>query len=252
MSKPIDYSKWDKLHYGSSSDEEENQPRVTKLNSPGKVTRTPDGTITFEKNATPVEKNATETPSKDKLTHNGGSYIDPKRNNQILWSQDRYEVQISIPYCASSIHTKSITVECHGILPYENRYCATTNLLSNTVKDNETHGSLTIKGKNTNNDKITIFQGMLPHFIHSPEEEEDIEWCIETTNSIKNYTNLIRITLLKAVPMEGVFIWWDQLVRDGPKINLDLIEGRSGKEKEGSFKDVWNEAHDLFRKKMEK
>uniref|UniRef100_A0A7S2U7D3 Uncharacterized protein n=1 Tax=Attheya septentrionalis TaxID=420275 RepID=A0A7S2U7D3_9STRA len=54
MSKGIDYSKWDHLDYGSSSDEDDNdeapsgqQPRVTRLDTPSRVTRSPTGAVSI-------------------------------------------------------------------------------------------------------------------------------------------------------------------------------------------------------------
>ena len=209
-------------------------------------------------------------------------------------SQDRYEINITIPYSASNILTKSVNVICNGTLPYKNRYCATTNLLSNNNNDNEqteegdssnscSHGSLIIKATLNNGADVCMLNGSLPHFIHTSQEydEEDndndknnVDWYIET-NSYNKYSdeiqsylpniispcsspsnnnnntdtiNFLHVTLYKAVPMEGMFIWWDQLLAHClPKIDLSMQDRKDDEKK--TFKDAWEEAHDLFRQK---
>lgn len=52
------------------------------------------------------------------------------------------------------------------------------------------------------------------------------------------------ITLYKAVPMEGITIWWKRPLVAMEEISLDWRDQASG-----ALQDVWKEAHEQFREK---
>jgi len=182
------------------------------------------------------------------------------------------------------------------ILSYSNRHCAVGG---NTSKDNSIisldKGVLEVSAFKNNDSKSHRFlKGSLPHFIHGTREDEEednttssVEWEIINDGrygntetmiqyfaskvqkihpfNIKASIKLIQITIRKAVPMYGMYIWWDQLVVHGPKIDVSNIKDRRlnsnrnpSNEKEmntetsnsNTLSSVWEEAHAMFREKM--
>jgi len=291
MTSRIDYSKWDKIDVSSSDEEEENvpMPRVTKLETPGTVTRSADGTISLypsssSASATPDTPHidavtASDTAQKrtqiefvkameksrsQNLTKNGGEFRDPKTNYVIRWAQDRNEIIISISFDPSTISPRNIQVEVIDALPFSERYSAVGGKRGDgrSIK-----GSLVVSAALTgteggkdkkNKSSVTLLSGELPHFIHLPEDEDEVEWEIDTcehcgiaSEKCGKETKLIRITLRKAVPMQGLSVWWSQPLLHCPEIDVTEIKDRSrDAEKQEAIKSSWDEAHRLFMEKI--
>mmetsp|Transcript_6163 Transcript_6163/g.8919 ORF Transcript_6163/g.8919 Transcript_6163/m.8919 type:complete len:297 (-) Transcript_6163:529-1419(-) len=284
MSGGIDYSKWDNVECDSSDDEEVySHPHVTCLDEPSTVTRSTDGTLSVSASSNkqstaasnPVTLSTVQTPSLSKskdtnkksseespnksrvLTKNGGEFVDSTTKSHIRWSQNRDEVIISIAYDPNSItHARDFNVKLTGALPFEDRHSA--------VGDHASKGSLLVSvkraasedgGKAKNENVRTLLNGELPHFVHLDEDgEEAVEWEIDsceyhgiTIAESGKETKLIRITLRKAVPMQGVSIWWSQPLLHCPTIDVNDIEDR--RNDTGGMQDMksnWDEAHRMF------
>jgi hypothetical protein len=255
----IDYSKWDKIDYGSSSDEEEeeediSQPQVTKLDKPSKITRTADGSLIIHEQqqnhdaATEASPSAIGRPVAssslvDTETKNNPSSLDnyavpdswtEKGSAEIVqdcylyWCQDRYSVTLRL---AVPDHGKW-TCNVSNLLAYEDRLIA----VGNTPKS-----VLEIKRKDK--ETIVLFKKELAYPVHAAEDEEGgggVDWSIENRGPGKYMT----ITLYKAVPMEGITIWWKRPLAEMEEISLDWRDQTSG-----AFQDAWKEAHEKFREK---
>ena len=263
----IDYSKWDHLDEYSDDDdgngdgvvESNASPRVTRLDAPSSVTfggsdnNAIEVDSSMKQNATAVSTTAT-TEAKMGLTVGNnaigpagkanagterlekeeekwcvkGGKVTSNDNRQIYWTQDRYSVTIR---CQLFGNEKPKLVSVDGILPYADRHCAmgTTKPLLKTVE-----------GKN----KI-LLEGNLPHPVHLANDDDDIDWCIERRKNKDGDTKFIAITLYKAVPMQGLFIWWKRPFMEYDEINIDQEPSQASKE----FLQAWEEAHKLFKEK---
>lgn len=263
---PLDYSKWDKLVEEISSDEESNdgnhyngyRSRVTKFDSPARVTREEDGTISvFEGMSStapapvPAAAKATKLVAAEseagtdesakanvyynKLTRNGGSFTDDRSKANIFWSQDRHEVivHISIP---RTMKPKDIRATGTGIVAYAQR---------NAAVGDGNWGTLEVMGRlGKEKSKSILLKGDLPHPAYLGEDEEDVDMEIVHTPAWgKIGSKFVRITLRKASPIESVVVWWPSLLKNSPKIDLSTIEGRT---KQTDFGKVWEEAHRQF------
>jgi len=279
---PIDYSKWDHLEFSDSEEEEEyssssTTPRVTRLEEPSRITfggggsnnsnptveerlptpatavTHPDGSVdqqaSLQVSSPPVEPSVSNASSTDTTPHNdtlngwtrrGGS-LETTDHRALFWSQDRYVVQLRLELKGTETIDR-ITVD--GILPYSNRHCAT-----GTIKTR-----LCMFGKqlpSTSHDvSIPLLEGSLPHPVHWSQDDESedlksLDWLIERYPTADNRRFAV-LTLHKAVPMHGLFVWWKRPLLQFEEIILDDEEcGRSGASKD--FLQSWDEAHRLFR-----
>ncbi|KAL3799647.1 hypothetical protein ACHAW5_004518 [Stephanodiscus triporus] len=136
-----------------------------------------------------------------------------------------------------------------------------------------------------------MLSGRLPRPVHLNEDEDEIDYEIEecrirhrpssssSSSSCRECDRVVAITLPKAVPMDGMTIWWDRPLVGYPRIDVTAIRGRGvwgrgrgggggggatttreddGRKDEGreggggeeaSFYKAWEEAHETFRKK---
>ena len=289
----IDYSKWDKMDFSDDSEDDGSdedgdttgvaarvRPRVTKLDGPTRVTRESGGTIRIEggsetSSVTPphgysVAKKRPitdcgndgtghrgiepSTPPADaiasQLTRNGGWFVDAPTSSRVYWSQNREEVEIAVVFDTAEISTRDLCVKLTGALPYLDRKAAVGG---------EACGRLVMSAVKSSGERKVLLDGMLPQFIHLAEDEEEVEWEIDKFG--KRTERVARVTLRKAVPMNGLFIWWDQPLAHCPKIDVSCIEDRYTKPVEGviadhksqqvQIKEVWDEAHRMFREKIQ-
>jgi len=279
MSGGIDYSKWDKFEDSSEEEEGINQslPRVTRLEKPGKVTRSKDGTIIYSPSSETIRGNnpqenysrfndsinssdpslTIETISKLKQsenTKNGGEFRDPTTQSYVQWSQDRYEVVIRIYVDVTQVSRKDIRVKLEGAVPYHQRFSAISSSLEDGI------GKLTVYAS----DRL-LFEGTLPYPVHIPEDSIDdgeLDWSlIESAKPMAiqltpQESKFLQITLHKATPMHGVHVWWSQPFNHFPTIDVTSIVDRKkshtleAKSTSGAESSVWDEAHSLFRQKI--
>lgn len=263
---PIDYSKWDNLDVSSSEDEDdESTPRVTRLDAPSRVTfggktnglefnaaspavlpQPPlDATTKGEK----TQQIPTMRPSGDRgfappsWTEHGGlleTTSDPKR--RLYWAQDRYSVTLRLELVGGE---KVRSVDVEGILPYSDRWSAV--------------GSIKQRISCISTATEVLLDGELPHPVHLAEEDSEdgvLDWSVEDSNSVdgKRY-RFLAVTLHKAVPMQGVSLWWRRPLSEFPEAEIDAVRGDDGSSPSSNSKDfvvAWEEAHKLFREGKQK
>lgn len=295
MSRGIDYSKWDKMDFSddeeddqSSSSYEHNTPRVTRLDEPSSITFGNDdgGSINItQSNLKPHSGNsvqkalgksidATCDSGKSKkfhekdtklklLTRNGGAYIDPSTQSETFWSQDRNETIFSVAFDSTKIASRDIRVEVKGALSYKDRFAAVGGNRAIDADIANSKGELIVSASSFSIPSSSIlFRGHLAYSIHLPEDEEEVDWEIDTTSNLKN-KKLVKITLSKALPMQGLTIWWNKPFLGFPEIDVvNDIEDRDKKRNTNGcdqrtpiknheqMKTVWDEAHRMFREKV--
>ena len=216
----------------------------------------------------------------DRMTKNGSSVVDPTTNTKILWSQDRNEVNLHIFYNSStskSIPSRDIRVNLVGGLPYEDRTAAvgSASTSADGRGNKHEHENTDMKQNTTIKGRLTIsvegrdekiLEGDLEYHVHFPEGEDALDWTIETDagagtgtgTGTDPSTKYLHVTLLKAVPMEGITVWWSRPLSHLPEIDVvaDIDGRRTGNGTENGtsthdareqWKRSWDEAHKLFR-----
>ena len=115
------------------------------------------------------------------------------------------------------------------MLSYADRFCAVGT----------TKPTLSVSSSSS----LIILQGDLPHPIHFAQDEDEIEWCIERSVFGERF---LTISLYKAVPMQGLTIWWRRPMMEFDEIDIpDIKSNQSSSSKE--FLSAWEEAHRIFR-----
>ena len=272
---PIDYSKWDHLDDDSESDQDDANvtgPRVTRLDAATRVTfggqqesgwstaqdpaRVKDSRDSTAKVQGLVGMSTYDAPSKlspdtrsmNQWTAKGGSFVTTSdRNRNLYWSQDRYSVYIRV-----ELHPGEAIERVHvdGILPYLDRHCATGS--------HKHH--LSITGSRTSppdlpsatNQVFNILQGDLPHPVHWSQEDDSeaqtLDWEIQR-HPLDFKRRFVSITLHKATPMVGLFVWWKcPLVQfDPPMAGEQNYQDKEIPGNSNAFLDAWEEAHQIFR-----
>ncbi len=247
---PIDYSKWDKLDVSSSSEDEDDRatPRVTRLDAPTSVTfGGKDGSISAAA-ATPsqatTKSSASTTPSlptttttkstPTSWTDQGGLVTTKTSDGQeqsLYWSQDRYSVTLRLAL-PSGEKVKSVTVD--GILPYSDRCSAVGSTKPRLVCSSGT---------------AKLLEGELPHPVHLAEDDDDVvDWSIEDTNG-----RFLVILLHKAVPMQGLSVWWRRPLMEFPEADIHAVRGEGNQGNASKeFIEAWEQAHKIFREGKQK
>jgi len=286
---PIDYSKWDKLEVSSSEDEDDDQhnptsstPRVTRLDAPSKVTfggGSVSASVSSSKELpteappplrldAPAASNAPGGASKSRSpswTDHGGvleTKSDPPRS--LYWTQDRYSVTLRVELIATE-KVRSVCVE--GILPYCDRHAA--------VGSTKPKLACVSEGEGEAKTSVFLLEGELPHPVHLAEEDSDdgvVDWSVvvDENNNHKNESDgqhrhrFLVITLHKAVPMQGLSVWWRRPLMGFPEADLDVVRGdrsdhglsSSSPGTKGAssreFLESWEEAHKIFREGKQK
>jgi hypothetical protein len=294
--KGIDYSKWDKMNFSDDEEEEEEDeessndlgrqhtPRVTRLDTPSRVICSTDGSIDIQQGIGTNNETITKPKAEQEeelvvrqkpehcddmspkvsieksttniiklLTRNGGSYIVPSSNTQTFWSQDRNEAVLSVVFDSSKISSRDIRVRVKGGLNYNDRHSAVGGMRPQANDDNcESKGEIQI----TTTTGIELFRGSVAYDFYLSEDEEEVDWEIDATNEQQK---MVKITLLKALPMQGLTIWWNKPILGYP--DIDVIKDISDRVKKSNdngeiankdeeMKDVWDEAHRLFRERV--
>ena len=238
----IDYSKWDNLEVSDSDEEESNTPRVTKLDRPSRITTLSDGSVLIQEThqSAPATSRVDEKTSPttaattNKIpsawTDKGGTttiFTDNNNDtNDVYWSQDRYTVTIPIAIYNAAIRS----VHVKGMLPYADGHCATGS----------TPACLVVQRQDENG--TVWWQDDLPHFVHGSQNEEDeVDWSVERLSDKKRF---LTIVLYKAVPCEGLTLWWKRPFMQCPEIDLSAWRPTGGSSQ--AFQHAWEEAHKQF------
>ena len=314
----VDYSKWDRMDFSDSDDDNDtNQlsPRVTSLDSLGRVTIGTDGSLEIGKSSLPpqpskksaavdiasekvkaeeVRKERKLQQWKDQLTRNGGEHyttVQYKQNTDIklpiYWSQDRYSVTLRLGFPHLLFPSKSIRVQVLGALNYKDRFSAVGSGSMSGYRDvdqdgSTAYGAVEIISVDSDKTKTLLLSDKIPRPVYMNQNEDEIGFDIEDNLGVETNpssgdtkcTKLISITFPKAVPMEGMVIWWENALLGLPKIDTTNISERTnpvdkvmtveeynnsmdkkqtaspGDAKKEAFAKAWNEAHLMFREKV--
>lgn len=284
----IDYSKWDKMDYGDSSDEDDQEerlsigegntqamvssttqpaaagagrPRVTRLDGPSRVTRDADGIITID--SPQPQPSPMAVPSATHFSQKQPQLIKRSQSNlnQRLtknggqFTDEATQSQIFFSQDRQEV-TIHIEFDACEIKSKDIRVIASGMVAygerNAAVGGGECNGKLKVTAKVDNrngNTTKTLIEGELPHKIHLAEDEDEVEWEILAEDDRK----FVVVTLRKAVPMAGVVIWWDCILLHCPKIDLSGIEGRNKTSSDSSgagMESAWEKAHRLFKEKV--
>lgn len=256
----ISYAKWDKMQYSSSEEEEESQnsehgvpsdgvamPRVTKFDHPRRITRTVDGDLMVENSTSnrtgekedvkrlyatgsrhPVDGSNNESrptlfsqPTIPPFWTDKGSEAAIKGIN-LYWCQDRYTATLRL---ALPRQLSKWTCSVSNLLSYADRFVAIGGARPK------------LEIRELSEDERILLGEELAYPVHAAEDEETVDWTIETLGCMKYMT----ITFYKATPMSGVTIWWKRPLEGMLEISLDWREEESKR-----FQNAWREAHAKF------
>jgi len=226
---PIDYSKWDNLDE-YSSDEEVQRPQVTTLDKPSQVTfGGGPASVQASSQVTPPASIANPPKKEDTFvstwTEKGGQ-VRLESGHALYWSQDRYTVSIRVDL---SQEEKVASLHTTGFSSFADRHAA--------IGTTKPHVLVTL------NSGIKLLDCDLPHPVHFPEDEDTVDWSVESSGSRK----WLQITFQKAAPMQGLLLWWRRPTMDFEEIDPPT----TSREESDKFLESWNEAHRLFREKRQ-
>jgi hypothetical protein len=247
-SKGIDYSKWDRMEFSDDDADEDDGPRVTRLEQPSHVTLSQTGEVSIrsqqspgdtaetivspslsfpstKKEASGIPSSWTEKGASTALTDSGGA-------QSVFWTQDRQIVTLRFRV-PSDRTSKDWKVSAKGMLKYADR---------NVGVSSEKPILKIAQGD------FVLVEKALPRHIHGPQdadkkEESAVDWTIERSLEVAYVT----VTLLKAAPMDGVVVWWNRPLEGAAEISMDWRESSASAT---GFQQAWDEAHDRFRQKM--
>ena len=282
----IDYSKWDNLEVSDSDNESPAAPRVTRLDRPSRITTQSDGSLLIqrpeestqasEESSVPAASTTTtistiheKSPNDNNnskttitrtneppasWTERGGHttivVTDQNTKHDVYWSQDRYSVtiRIELPHDDKSNTTMIKNVYVKGVLPYADRYCATGSSVARLVVER--------KRQEEDSDDVAAvvwWQDDLPHKVHRVQDDDDddmVDWSIERQQLSQQQRPFLTMVLYKAVPCEGVTLWWKRPFKQCPD-EIDLswrspstVGGSSSSS--SAFQQAWEEAHTQF------
>jgi hypothetical protein len=259
--KGIDYSKWDRMEFSDDDEEEEfmNQPRITRLDEPSRVTARQDGTLLVESSVPAGRKPSVDSSSAltkgseskhgddndttfaDNLekkkriewTKQGAKTTLSAGGTDLYWSQDRCNAVLRI-LLPSTCNGKDLSVTLSGtIWSYADRNSASG--------DQRARLDISIKSSK-------LLSSRLVYPIHYSEDDDDaaaVDWSIDYLGKDR----FVAIALHKAAPMHGVTLWWRRPFEDMEEV--DIERNSDQKQQSQVFKETWDEAHRLFRSKIE-
>ena len=240
----VDYSKWDKFHDSSSDEDEDDmrpEPHVTRLDSGTRVSFSPNG-VSFQPSAsssssgtsssvTPASSSSTAEDvvlkRKLELTRNGGE------ESTHLWSQTREDVHVSIfvPKDTRGRDIKVVLVP-HGELS----------------SGRKPHMTVSVRGSVVVDDDVAF---------PFSDDEDDLDDCYELQDF--DETRRVCIVELKKVhvmgAMDSAVLWWDRALASDKKCDVkdfvDADHSAAGEERKRKWAEAWEEAHKLFREKVQ-
>ena len=88
---------------------------------------------------------------------------------------------------------------------------------------------------------VVLLEGKLSHEVLAGED--DVDWEVKPLDEQRS---LVVITLTKKPIGPGVVLWWKSILVGDPEIDPTHIQDRA----KNDYRQVWQEAHDLFREKV--
>ena len=212
---------------------------------------------------------AAATAAVEAWTRNGSREVIPSSNQTLYWSQDRSSVYLRVSLPSIEIRGKDIMVQLKGVKNYSHRFSAVGNTTTASIR--VTYHS----NDNNDNNMVVLLEGEFPHPIHASEDEDDYmnedtvytssDWSIDrptttTTTTVSSNSNESKhstqpqqaywvMSLSKAMPMEGVVIWWRQPLTQFPEIDVHQANPNATTQNSQAFQQAWEEAHRQFRDK---
>jgi hypothetical protein len=197
------------------------------------------------------------------------------QERKLYWSQDRYSVTLRLELLLHGHNNnngeeeekqeKIQSVYVNGILPFSDRFCATGStrpvLQCQCITANANNNKV-IGVNNSNidpNNLVLLLEGELPHPVYIAEDDDDVDWSVVQDNSSRRF---LMIILYKAVPMQGLFVWWRRPMMEFPELDLQQVKddpttpAAASYSAAGSttapaasqdFLKSWEEAHKIFR-----
>ncbi|GKY95781.1 hypothetical protein MPSEU_000538800 [Mayamaea pseudoterrestris] len=270
MSSGVDYSKWDKLDYGSSDDEGSGsdqgqaesdvrgqQPRVTRFDQPSTITRNVDGELIVETQHDAGEMVAlTESLKYPKESTGTGradsAFADENPTDSALASSLSNDTA-TIPKTWTEKGSFEIVQGCEVYwsqdrysvmiriaLPEEGKWtCVVSSLLAYADRfvavGSGPKSLLEVWRADLTNS--VLMRSEIAYPVHATEDDEGVDWSIERIG----VQRFLSVTLNKATPMAGMTLWWKRPLSEMKEISMDWREPSST-----SFQKVWNEAHAQF------
>lgn len=248
MSKPIDYSKWDAFCDEDTESEcflTNSECHCTQLSCPSQVIIGPRGATMETVSAGPVQvlsddiheqndsmlKSRTQNGASQfsKLTSNGA-----KEGNSHCWSQTETTVVVSF---FAPVETKA------------------KDILSFLIKETESvrggtpvvRPTLEFSYKKGGEEVVAVSK----EFYYPLNMDRDLLegcWELQTVGNER----IISFQFFKKVVAHGVSLWWDRcFCSDIARVDPKTLQGRKG-HKSKEFKQVWEEAHELFKQRVAK
>ena len=255
-----------------------------------------------ESTPAPAAQQATSNKEENTWTDTGGSCSIPvavnnvgdsttstssarrQQQRNVYWSQDRYSVTITIELLDDETKIRSVFV--NGIVSYKDRFSATQTDTSSKPRLRIVATIAANAAARTAASSRIIVDDELPYPVHLAEEDEDsnsdnmkndsdgegrgIDWTIVRKSEPQSgqgqnasfTTRYIQVTLYKAVPMYGIFLWWRRPFMQCPEVDIQHnkksngsgVSGNGRANAEGSatnsnekFLEAWNQAHKIFK-----
>jgi hypothetical protein len=243
----VDYSKWNNIDCSDSEEEDypteeyPSAPTVTKLDGASSVTFgggadqqtsiRPMETAPVLPPTPPASTGAATTAApmaaKVPCTTNGGTFVHAieglagvTASVPVFWSQTKDEVDV---YVTVPAETKgpSVQVDLSNALGYADRNTA--------IGAASPKATLSIGLKNGPLVTKVLPSVELPHpvYVGDADDSEGVEmleaeWEVVTVGEGR----FVKVTLKKAVPMEGMALWWNTCIVGGDKIDVNGIKDR--------------------------
>jgi hypothetical protein len=201
-----------------------------------------------------ISKSTTTTATSTTSSHDQqwiqrGGIVTTDDGRKLYWCQDRYSVTIRLELMPTE---KVYSVNIDGVLTYADRHSATGTTTATAHPHLTCYRATQKQGRQQQEDADVLFEGDLTHPIHyADDDDDDIDWSIvrveDSSNNNNNFpTRYLQITLYKAVPMPGMFVWWKRPLMQFPEMELmgEDIGSRTTASKD--FLNAWEEAHKIF------
>ena len=278
----MDYSKWDKFEVSDSDSDEGNQSIVTDLGGPTSVNVNKGKDVTFTRIAPSSSSTSSRTvpvpvplSAKAAVTASSSSaYVEKEgllefvRRENYCWRQSRDDVTLVIPMI-DGVRAKDLIVSMA---------CTNDKVNGNGIGRGTSPSPAPAPTRVLS---VRIAKGafLLQGTLQYPIVPQDIAECWEVVTSspatstatsmdTSGQQRQLEICLQKQSPIPGAVQWWTRVLEGEPQIDPATVPARlrlqaqfapkqqqqenlgKGQQKQ-TFQDVWMEAHDVFRRRVQ-